>query len=896
MPHKVLTSGSAEGFLSNVPSPSDIGNCSNSLTPVLQEATIPEETLDENFMKNVKASETTEKNSTVMKMYKGPEKSTKVRRSIGEYQFSKTLGAGSMGKVKLGIHMETGEKVAIKVIPRVDRETIQKRSSEAAAKEENKETRVIREAAIMSLLDHPNIVKMKEMIIHNRHYYLILEYVSGGQMLDYIISHGRLKEKQARNFARQICSALEYCHKNSIVHRDLKIENILIADDGSIKLIDFGLSNLFSTRSHLSTFCGSLYFAAPELLHARAYTGPEVDIWSMGIVLYVLVCGKVPFDDQNLPALHAKIKKGHVEYPTWLSSECKHLLSRMLVTNPSERATMAEVMRHVWMNKGFDGPPNNFFPVRKPIQLPLNMEVIRNMTGFEFGSEERIRDEIEAIVRGDAYQNQTTSGHHNSSFSRISGYLKRGNTSDNTVDHPLLSIYHLVKEKMEKEQKKIISGTSSTSLQSIPEDQVADIPSSQSKEDGEIPMSIHERSHLDPRKTAATGYKSDKSNKDSITGPDDEYANNSKHRRSKSTTASGVFRRISQAIKSGRRSQHKQQLHQLLSDDENNPDDFNSYGAESNLTPMNRTPLNQDQPLPDCGIDRDLHTRKSGRENLGNKLSIIISRATSLKESNLPRRRRRSNEETTPISRESSSTKRQSRSRPPFLRINRSPTRSHSRMAEDREQSPTRSLTHSNCSHKQETVDSYVKPVFLKGLFSVATTSTKKPAILRTDIIRILDKLGFIWREGSGYFECILSNVEEDARSGFTRLSDNTNSSVATSRSDEPQTLQKIPEDSDSVPSLTIPRGATGRQSSEESGPVRSETSLKPTPSSHDQPQIELEEPTPTESNYSSTRFRISIVKIPWLPGLHGIRFRRLAGHPWEYKNACSRILNELKL
>lgn len=141
-------------------------------------------------------------------------------------------------------------------------------------------------------------------------------------MLDYIISHGKLKEKQARKFARQIASAVDYCHRNSIVHRDLKIENILISKTGDIKIIDFGLSNLFSPEENrkLKTFCGSLYFAAPELLQAKPYTGPEVDVWSFGVVLFVLVCGKVPFDDQYMPALHQKIKKGQVDYPSWLST------------------------------------------------------------------------------------------------------------------------------------------------------------------------------------------------------------------------------------------------------------------------------------------------------------------------------------------------------------------------------------------------------------------------------------------------------------------------------------------------------------------------------------------------------------------------------------------------
>ena len=161
---------------------------------------------------------------------------------------------------------------------------------------------------------------MREMIVHANHYYMVFEFIDGGQMLDYIISHGRLRERAARKFARQIASALFYCHRNSIVHRDLKIENILISKAGNCKIIDFGLSNLFSPYDHLSTFCGSLYFAAPELLNAKVYTGPEVDVWSFGIVLYVLVCGKVPFDDQSMPALHAKIKRGLVEYPAWLSA------------------------------------------------------------------------------------------------------------------------------------------------------------------------------------------------------------------------------------------------------------------------------------------------------------------------------------------------------------------------------------------------------------------------------------------------------------------------------------------------------------------------------------------------------------------------------------------------
>lgn len=243
---------------------------------------------------------------------------TTITAQTGQWSLGKTIGAGSMGKVKLAKNLETGEQVAVKIVPRQSTDE-HRNDRDRERADHSKEIRTAREAAIVTLLNHPYICAMRDVQRTNYHWYMLFEYVNGGQMLDYIISHGRLKEKQARKFGRQIASALDYCHRNSIVHRDLKIENILISKTGDIKIIDFGLSNLFAPRGHLKTFCGSLYFAAPELLQARQYTGPEVDIWSFGIVLYVLVCGKVPFDDQSMPQLHAKIKKGVVDYPTWLS-------------------------------------------------------------------------------------------------------------------------------------------------------------------------------------------------------------------------------------------------------------------------------------------------------------------------------------------------------------------------------------------------------------------------------------------------------------------------------------------------------------------------------------------------------------------------------------------------
>ncbi|KAJ1860599.1 Serine/threonine-protein kinase [Coemansia sp. RSA 989] len=400
--------------------------------------------------------------------------SSSSRRMVGPYQLAKTIGAGSMGKVKVALDTRTNKRVAAKIIPLqqpdasiyfptgldttststssqsrlgpVDVNTAPWRSwlrdlaleshpdlagaagvtvnvqrklrllqprerytTKDRERRENKDIRVVREVAINRLLHHPHICMLHDVVVHPNHYYIFQELVSGGQMLDYIISHGRLKEKHARKFARQIASAIDYCHHNSIVHRDLKIENILISANGNIKLIDFGLSNLYSPRSQLSTFCGSLYFAAPELLNAQPYTGPEVDLWSFGVVLYVLVCGKVPFDDQSMPALHAKIKRGHVEYPAWLSPECRHLLSRLLVVNPRRRATMGEAIRHPWMCKGYDRPLANYLPARTPLVSPhqLDRGVIHEMAkyiGFGFGSEEEIRVGLEAILTEDWYR------------------------------------------------------------------------------------------------------------------------------------------------------------------------------------------------------------------------------------------------------------------------------------------------------------------------------------------------------------------------------------------------------------------------------------------------------------------------------------------------------------
>ncbi|KAI8377263.1 hypothetical protein BD560DRAFT_53062 [Blakeslea trispora] len=360
-------------------------------------------------------------------------------------------------------------------MPKVDLEALVGKTKARDPKDtpEEREQRTIREMAIMRLLRHPNICQLKEYITEGDKYYMFLEYVDGGQLLDYIIKHGKLREKQARRFARQIVSALDYCHRNSIVHRDLKIENILITQSEQLKIIDFGLSNVYSPTQQLDTFCGSLYFAAPELLRAKHYTGPEVDIWSFGVVLYVLVCGRVPFDDTNLPALHEKIKTGVVEdYPDHLGKDCLDLLSKIFVVDPAQRITLSAIQAHPWMNKGYEEPIRNYLPRRQPIES-IDMEIVKGMHGFGLGSPEEIKDKLEKIIHSSEYQSAASKIDQNfqkkanddQTLANKPRWRRSLSTRKKTVIQddfqtlpamydPLVSIYYLVKERKESDERK----------------------------------------------------------------------------------------------------------------------------------------------------------------------------------------------------------------------------------------------------------------------------------------------------------------------------------------------------------------------------------------------------------------------------------------------------------
>ncbi|KAI7892950.1 kinase-like domain-containing protein [Mucor mucedo] len=389
-------------------------------------------------------------------------------KTIGNYSLQQSIGKGSMGKVKLGVHNVTGEKIAVKIVPRANLQLLNQPShttgksiqqiAKEKAREENREVRTIREAHIMMLLKHPNIVGMKDLVMQGPYFYILMDYVNGGQLLHYIVKRQRLSDRRTRQFSRQIVSALDYLHRNSIVHRDLKIENIMIDKSGrNIKIIDFGLSNLFCPERQLTTYCGSLYFAAPELLKATPYSGPEVDVWSLGVVIYVMATGSVPFDDKSMPGLHDKIKKGHVNYPAHLSDECKDLLSHIFITDPKQRIIMTDILHHPWLNKE-SASINNYMPSRKPLTLPLNPKVIERMSqGFNLGTTDEIEKRLTLIIQSPVYHDacQHISDCHARRSPSPSHSYNEGHSSIIYDDpqsvpaayHPFLSLYYLSQER-----------------------------------------------------------------------------------------------------------------------------------------------------------------------------------------------------------------------------------------------------------------------------------------------------------------------------------------------------------------------------------------------------------------------------------------------------------------
>ncbi|XP_017797210.1 PREDICTED: maternal embryonic leucine zipper kinase-like [Habropoda laboriosa] len=262
----------------------------------------------------------------------------------GLYDLEKTVGSGGFAKVKLATHIATGEKVAIKIMDKT------------ALGDDL--PRVKLEVEALKTLLHQHICRLYQVIETESHYFMVIEYCSGGELFDHIVEKNRLSETESRKFFRQIVSAVAYLHSLGYAHRDLKPENVLLDREENLKLIDFGLcaKPKNGIESHLQTSCGSPTYAAPELILGRKYLGSEVDIWSMGVLLYALLCGFLPFDDNSIESLYRKILSGKYDEPSWLSASSRRLIRAMLQIDPKKRITIQELCNHPWITAGFLNP------------------------------------------------------------------------------------------------------------------------------------------------------------------------------------------------------------------------------------------------------------------------------------------------------------------------------------------------------------------------------------------------------------------------------------------------------------------------------------------------------------------------------------------------------------
>ncbi|KAI9296578.1 Pkinase-domain-containing protein [Neoconidiobolus thromboides FSU 785] len=301
---------------------------------------------------------------------------TSLLTEVGDYLIKRDIGQGTFGVVKLAEHKVTKLTVAIKVI------------TKASIKNARARARVEQELRLLPLLDHPNIVKVYEVIEDEERYMIVMEHISGGELFQYIVKNRRVNERESRYFFRQIVSALQYCHHNSIIHRDMKPENLLLDSKMQIKLIDFGFASFYHPEGTLSTFCGSPYYASPEMVRGLDYVGPEVDIWSLGVTLYTMLSGKLPFNAYNLKSFQRKVTRGEYEIPVYFSKEVTDLIRCTLNTDRRKRISIDNIRLHPWTNAGYSDLPSGHLMIRPPIVRNPDIEIMKLLDPYGYKLEE----------------------------------------------------------------------------------------------------------------------------------------------------------------------------------------------------------------------------------------------------------------------------------------------------------------------------------------------------------------------------------------------------------------------------------------------------------------------------------------------------------------------------
>lgn len=270
-----------------------------------------------------------------------------MKRKVGKYELGRTIGEGTFAKVKFAKNTETGEPVALKIL---NKEKVLKHKMVEQIK---------REIATMKLIKHPNVICLYEVMGSKTKIFIVLEFVTGGELFDRIVNDGRMREEEARKYFQQLINAVDYCHSRGVYHRDLKPENLLLDSAGNLKVSDFGLSALSQQVRDdglLHTACGTPNYVAPEVLNDRGYDGATADLWSCGVILFVLLAGYLPFDDPNLITLYKKISDADFTFPSWLSFGAKSLITRILDPNPMTRITISEILEDEWFKKDYKPP------------------------------------------------------------------------------------------------------------------------------------------------------------------------------------------------------------------------------------------------------------------------------------------------------------------------------------------------------------------------------------------------------------------------------------------------------------------------------------------------------------------------------------------------------------
>ncbi|KAG1761616.1 Pkinase-domain-containing protein [Suillus occidentalis] len=379
----------------------------------------------------------------------GKELSSSKIRVVGNYTLGKVIGEGAYGKVRLGTHRITSTRVAIKQIPKAMSASL------------------TREIHHHRQLHHPHVTQMYEVIATESHIWIVTELCCGGELFDYLAEKGRLSERESSIIFGQLALAVAYLHEKGIVHRDLKLENVLLDERCRVKLGDFGFTREYDRGVYMETFCGTTGYAAPEMLQGKRYLGPEVDVWSMGVILYCLLTGTLPFDDDDEAIMKEKVIKGKYEDPEWLSTDARDLVRSILEVDPAKRLTIPQILASPWFTSTPSAPvsdqmllgvnyvPSSPSPARDTFILPVKPVVNTQIQVNELSISPATSTTSESFVSASSHLSpsppKTPDNTPKDPFD-----ITQGNGSQTTITKAAQRFQHLSKDSMIRQPETVI--------------------------------------------------------------------------------------------------------------------------------------------------------------------------------------------------------------------------------------------------------------------------------------------------------------------------------------------------------------------------------------------------------------------------------------------------------